>query len=249
VEPHEYQTLYAFESSYWWYKGLHRILLDTLDKLELDAGAKVLDAGCGTGQNLANISDRISRNVYGFDMSRHAAPFWAKRGLPRVCLASINEIPFPAETFDAVMSIDVLECDAVGEDAAYGEMWRILKPGGYLILVVPAYDWLMTPEHHKAVHASRRYSRSKLTALLKTRPLEVIRMTHLFGSLLPAVAVYRLALRYVSRGSDGPPTSELRAMHPAVNNLLIGIVELERRYLRFRDMPFGSSIMAVARRT
>lgn len=249
MEPHEYKTLYEFESSYWWYKGLHHILLDTLGKLPLDSDARILDAGCGTGQNLANISCRIAEDTYGFDVSRHAGPFWAKRGLHRVCLASINEIPFPRETFDAVMSIDVLECDAVDEHTAYGELWRILKPGGYLILVVPAYDWLMTPEHHKAVQASRRYSRSKLAALLKTRPLELIRMTHLFGALLPAIAAYRLGLRYLAKSSDGPPTSELRPMHPVTNNLLLGVMELERRYLRLWNLPFGSSIMAVARRS
>ena len=88
-----------------------------------------------------------------------------------------------------------------------------------MLLVVPAYQWLMTPEHHKAVHASRRYSKSRLAALLRKRSVEVIRMTHLFASLFPAVAAYRLGLRLAAGDSEGPPRSELKPMHPALNSL------------------------------
>jgi SAM-dependent methyltransferase len=249
VEAHEYATLFEFESSYWWYRSLHYILVDTLRKVGIRAEHKVLDAGCGTGQNLVNVGIQISPGgAYGFDLSAAAAPFWAKRSLHRVCLASINEIPFPSETFDAAMSVDVLECDAVGEDKAYGELCRVVKPGGYIILVVPAYDWLMTPEHHEAVHASRRYSRRRLTALILKQPVDLIRMTHLYASLLPAVAAYRLVLKYLAPRPDGPPRSELKPIHPAVNKLLMSIMGVERRLLQRWDLPFGSSIMAVARK-
>ncbi|MBI4965822.1 MAG: methyltransferase domain-containing protein [Desulfomonile tiedjei] len=249
MEAHEYATLFEFESSYWWYRSLHSILIDTLRSLGVGDRGKVLDAGCGTGQNLVNVSEHIAPGgAYGFDFSHAAAPFWAKRHLSGVCLASINEIPFQSDTFDAAMSVDVLECDAVSEDSAYGELWRVVKPGGYIILVVPAYDWLMSPEHHKAVHASRRYSRSRLTALLRKQPVDLIRMTHLFATLLPAVAVYRLFLKYLAPKPDGPPRSELKAMHPAVNELLSGVMSVERRLVRRWDLPFGSSIMAVARK-
>jgi hypothetical protein len=106
----------------------------------------------------------------------------------------------------------------------------------------------MTPEHHKAVHASRRYSKGRLAALLKERPMEVIRMTHLFGSLFPAVAAYRLGLRLTAADTNGPPRSELKPMHPVLNSLLFSIVKAERQFLRMGDLPFGSSIMAVARK-
>jgi SAM-dependent methyltransferase len=249
VETYEYATLFEFESSYWWYRSLHSVLIDTLREIGIGAQDKVLDAGCGTGQNLVNISEQIGlTGAYGFDLSSAAAPFWAKRGVRQACLASINEIPFPTATFDAAMSVDVFECDSVGEDKAYGELWRVVKPGGYLIVVVPAYDWLKSPEHHEAVRASRRYSRSRLTALMQKRSVNLIRMTHLFASLLPAVAVYRLFLKYLARRPEGPPRSELRPMSPAVNKLLLKIMGVERRLVQRRNLPFGSSIMAVARK-
>lgn len=248
MESHEYQTLYDLEPSYWWFRGLHLILLDTLSALGLKPNEPVLDAGCGTGQNLVNIDQQVTSNAYGFDVSPEAAHFCKKRGLAKICRASINDMPFAPDTFAAVVSVDVFECDSVLEEQAYGEIWRVLRPGGYMVLVVPAYAWLMTPEHHKAVHASRRYSKIRLAGLLSKRPVQVIRMTHLFASLFPIVAAYRLGLRAAAGDSNGPPRSELRPMHPALNSLLLAIVKAERQFLKATNLPFGSSILAVARK-
>jgi SAM-dependent methyltransferase len=249
VESHEYETLFNFETFYWWYRGLHLILLDTLESLELPKGPMVLDAGCGTGQNLAHINERITQAAYGFDLSSFAANFWSKRGISRACVASINEIPFASNSFDAVVSVDVLECEAVVEEKAYGEICRVLKPGGYMILVVPAYDWLMSEEHHRAVRAVRRYSRKKLSELLSNQPMQILRMTHLFGSVLPAVACYRYAERFSTRASEDRPRSELRPLNPVLNAFLFQVINLERHLLRKLDIPFGSSIMATVRKT
>jgi len=248
VEAHEYRTLFEFESSYWWYRSLHAVIVQTLLSLGLDEDATLLDAGCGTGQNLVNIREQVTEKACGFDLASEAAPFWASRNLRRMCRASINEIPFAGSSFDAVVSVDVLECDAVNEQKAVSELCRVVKPSGYILLVVPAYDWLMTPEHHKAVHASRRYSRARLAKLLRQWPLEIVRMTHVFASLLPLVAGYRLGLRYFRGHSDGEPRSELRPMHPLLNSSFIGVMSVERCLLRLMDMPFGSSIMAVVRK-
>jgi SAM-dependent methyltransferase len=248
VEAHEYQTLFEFEGYYWWYRGLHQILLDTVLSFKLSADVPVLDAGCGTGQNLVNIARNVTSKAYGFDYSAHAAGFWTRRGLDGACVASINEIPFPDQFFQAVVSVDVLECQEVDEAKACTEMFRVLKPGGYLVVVVPAYDWLMNPEHHKAVGAVRRYTRGRIRTILEQQGLEVIRTTHLFGSVFPAVASYRLVDRFRSNSSDHIPRSDLKPLPAAANSILLRIVDLERRFLKHWDVPFGSSIMAVARK-
>jgi SAM-dependent methyltransferase len=248
LEPYEYQTLFEFESFYWWYKALHSILLDTLTSLSLSSDSRILDAGCGTGQNLANIHDAVTSSVFGFDVSKHAAIFWNQRNLARNCVASINDIPFASGSFQAVVSVDVLECDQVDEGKALSEIARVLGVGGYMILVVPAYDWLIDKEHHKAVGAVRRYSRSRLLSIISRQPMELVRMTHLFGSVLPAIAGYRYVGNLLSRNKTGQPRSDLKPLNPILNRLLLNIVNVERTLMRKLDIPFGSSILAVARK-
>lgn len=248
MEPYEYETMYHLEGSYWWYRGLHGILLDVLRSLGVDSNSRVLDAGCGTGQNMARIRDSITERVYGFDYATYGARFCKKRGLPYICVASVNDIPFSSGTFDAVMSIDVLECDDVAEDRALRELVRVVRPGGYLVLVVPAYDWLLSEQHHRAVKASRRYSRGQLASLLSVQGIEIVRMTNLFATLLPVVVAYRLSLKYLDRSVKECPRSELKPMPPILNEFLFRIVDIERRFLKRVNLPFGSSILAVSKK-
>jgi SAM-dependent methyltransferase len=249
LKSYEYQTLFDLETSYWWFRGLHAILRDTLPRVGLKPDAVVLDAGCGTGQNMVNLIDNVGYDTYGFDISSHAASFWPQRKLERVCLASINDIPYRDETFDAVISVDVLECEAVIEAQAYREMWRVLRPGGILALVLPAYDWLLSEEHHKAVMANRRYSRKKVLDLLNTMPVQLVRLTNLFAGLFPFVAIYRILQPYwKKKAPSNEPRSEIKSLPYALNETLFRIVDVEKSLLRRIDLPFGSSILAVARK-
>jgi SAM-dependent methyltransferase len=248
VEAAEYRTLYDLEPTYWWFRHLHAVLADTLGGLHLRAGARVLDAGCGTGQALAGFGAMPSLQSFGFDLSEHARPFWRRRGLDRVCQASIHAVPFASGSFDAVVSVDVLECDGVDPGRAIDELVRVLAPGGHLLLVVPAYRWLLTPGHHRAVHASRRFTGPSARALIADRPLSLVRLTHLFAPVLPAVAAVRLALRALPDDRTAPARSELRPLPAILNAALERFVGLERRVLPHGDLPFGSSILVVARK-
>jgi SAM-dependent methyltransferase len=142
----------------------------------------------------------------------------------------------------------VLECEAVDEHRAVREATRVLKPGGLLLLWLPAYQFLMTPEHHKAVGAVRRYDKAGIRTLLDGEPLRIIRMTHVFAALFPAIAAFRLAVRALPRNDDQAPRSELNPLPGAVNGLLTWIMTVERRVLRYVDLPFGSSILTVCRK-
>ena len=248
VEPYEYETLFNAETSYWWFRALHAIVREALLETGLTSASSVLDAGCGTGQNLVSLVEHNNLEAFGFDISTHAASFWPRRGLTRVCVSSVNEIPFMDESFDVVVSVDVLECKAVDEIAAYSEMWRVLKPGGILLLVVPAYEWLLSEDHHKAVGASRRYSRRRLVDLLKMKPVQIIRMTNLFSSAFPLVVAYRLLQPYFKRKTASPPRSDLKPLPGFLNELLFNIANFEKGILKTFDLPFGSSILAVVRK-
>lgn len=247
MEAQEYATMAAFETSYWWYRGLHHTLADTLIRLGLPQAARLLDAGCGTGGALLHLGEHFT-STGGFDYSADAAPFWRQRGLDRCCLASINAMPYAGASFDAVLSVDVLESDAVDEAQAIRELCRVARPGAVVLFTVPAYRWLFSPQHHQAVHASRRYTRAEALRLLDGAPVEVVRATYLFGLLFPLIAVRRLFSRFFERaGADGPQ-SELRPLPKPINALFIGIMALETRLLRAVDLPFGSSILIIARK-
>lgn len=239
MEASEYRILYELETQYWWFRNLHDMLTDLLEPHD-----RVLDAGCGTGGFMLRL-----HNAYGLDISTDAARFWDERGI-RACatLASINEIPYPDNHFDAVTSIDILECDGVYDKQAYSELVRVTRPGGRIIIVVPAYQWMMTEGHHKAVHAIRRYNKQTARALADGCSVEIERITHAFAVLFPIVAGIRLHNRWQEQRGTVEIKSELQPLNPLVNSALYRLTNVERYLLRYINMPFGSSLIMVARK-
>ena len=248
---HEYQTLFDLEESYWWFRSLRGVLVDTCRQLGLSASSRILDAGCGTGKTAETLAEAVSPSIYGFDLSPLAAGFAHRRRFGGVCRASVNAIPFGDASFDAAICIDVFECDGVDEQQAYRELCRVVRPGGFLLILVPAFRWLMSPEHHRAVGASRRYTRSSLRALLAgaSTPMRLRRMTHLFMGTLPPIAAYRLWKRIKpDQRADPSPRSELRTMPGWANQLLFNAVAWERHVPPSVELPVGSSILAVVQK-
>lgn len=246
MESAEYRTLYALETDYWWFRNLHDVLCDILAR-EIPQGGTLLDAGSGTGGLLRRLQQMGAG--YGFDLSADASYFWAERGVKRQSVrANINELPYPDNCFDAVVSVDILECDGVYDLQAYHELVRAAKPGGIIIIVVPAYQWMMTRGHHTAVHAVRRYNKASVRALAEGAPLTVERVTHFFAALFPIVGGVRLWHRWQERRGEVEIKSELEPLSPLVNKTLYTLTNLERYALRYANMPFGSSLIMVARK-
>ncbi len=248
MQPYEYRTLFDHEASHWWYAGLRSTLLSIFQNLPISGSRRILDAGCGTGMNLASFRETISLQSFGFDLSADAAPFWARRGLDSVCLASINQIPYREASFDAALCVDVLECTGVSEKNACRELCRVVRPGGYIVFVVPAYRWLMDRKHHRAVHADKRYTRADLRRLWSDFPVRILRLTHLFLSLFPAVAFYRVFQRILNPDPGRQPRSDVGPVNPSLNRLLYRIAAWERRWVLGGDLPFGSSILGIVQR-
>src|SRR5687768_52616 len=125
--------MFEAEDRHWWYKGLRGVLF-ALRRLEraTTRSLKILDAGCGTGGNLAALH-KAGFDYEGFDYSPVAVGFCRARGLDNVQLGSILEVPFPERTFDIVISCDVLnDAGTADEEKALSELLRVLKPGGRL---------------------------------------------------------------------------------------------------------------------
>lgn len=242
----EYQRLSEHEDQYWWYIAQREHLLEEVGRLPLPSGARVLDAGCGTGRNLLTLTRKGGYQGYGIDVSPHAAAHWnGQAGLSRM-LASVNELPFADDSFDLVVSVDVLGCSGVQADRAMAEFRRVLSEGGYLVLLVPAYQWLRS-RHDEAVHSVHRFGRQELAALAFRNGLKVIRLGHRFMTFFPAIAGVRL-WRKRALSMRESAQSDLSPMPSWLNAGLLAIARLERRWLGRCELPFGTTLLMVARK-
>ncbi len=247
MERAEYTKLADYESWYWWYRAQRGALVDAIRGLHLPPGARVLDAGCGTGRNLAELGEHLDIFGCGVDLSRHAALHWNGSAGDHRQVASVNDLPYASSRFDAVVSVDVLYHADVDPERAVSEMARVLRPSGQAVFIVPAYQWLLS-RHDAAVHSARRFTRRELRRLMEGAQLRVDRLTHLFAPFLPAVAVWRMLTRASARASDGPAASDLGPLPRWANSLLYAVARVEQTVARHVDMPMGSTILGVGRK-
>jgi len=254
MEPLEYETLRRQEESFWWYRGLHRLIGDRVDA-SLNSippsprGVQLLDAGCGSGGMLAHLATRFGDrlDLTGIDVSPLALRPAAERGVARLARALVDRLPFADASFELILSLDVLYHRAVSDDlAAVRELRRCLRPGGRLLLHLPAFESLRSA-HDEAIHTARRYRRRPLRALLVRAGLTPHRVTYRNSVLFPALATVR-AWRRRETGGSAPPPSDVRPLPPLVDGLLGSVLEVERRWLRWADLPWGLSLLAEASR-
>jgi SAM-dependent methyltransferase len=244
MRPAEYEQMYRVEDTHWWYGALRRHVMDVVaaETRRLGRPPFVLDAGAGTGGMLAQLSP--SAEAYGVEIAPEGIHFCRKRCLTRMVRGSVSELPFAASRFDVALSLDVLYHQGVPDDAAAArELARVLRPGGLLVLNLPASEALRGA-HDTAVHTARRYSRRRVVQLLEQAGLCPIRVTYWNGLLLPLAAAARL----LSRLRPGEPVSDLHPVPPRLNAALAGALRLEAALLARVDLPFGLSLLAIARK-
>jgi len=238
----EYQRMFEAEERHWWYAGMRAISFALLaDHWPKREGSLLLDAGCGTG----NILGRLERHgrAVGVDLSEDAVEFSASRGVV-VVRGSLVALPFRSGRFDVVTCFDVLYHRWIADDrAALVELTRVLKPGGLLLLRLPAFEWLRRA-HDEAVFTRHRYTRGEVRALLAAAGLEVIRATYCNSLLLPMV-VLRSRLDSLFGGAQ---QSDLRPLPWPLAPAFRGLLETEARLLRHVSLPLGASVMALGRK-
>lgn len=243
--PREYRVMFEIEQEYWWYRGL-RVLVDELLNryAKPDRSTKILDAGCGTGKNLETFLAR--GNAWGIDIAQAAIEFCHLRGVPhdRAIVGSLLELPFPAQFFDLVFSFDVI-CNIPDDVASFAEIRRTLKPNGIVIAQLPAYDWLWSA-HDVAVGHKYRYTAENLKTKIERAGLQVERITYLNTLLFPFIALARFARRPSIQNDYAE--SDLTPLPPIINNPLATLFGAEMRTALNHNLPYGISLLAIARR-
>lgn len=246
MQANEYQKLAAYEDWYWWYRAERRILVDTIRGLNLHPGSRLLDAGCGSGRNLLELHREFDITGYGVDNSVHAAALWNGHRRADRCLGSVNALPYADGSFDALISVDVLQCRQIQPQTSMKEMARVVARGGYLVVLAPAYQWLLS-RHDQAVHAAQRFCRADLRLMAHRADLTVTRLTHLFPVFFPCIAAVRLIHKL--RLNDGTTaSSDLSRLPRWLNGVLYAVARLEQVIVRRVGAPFGSTVLLVARK-
>jgi SAM-dependent methyltransferase len=162
----------------------------------------------------------------------------------------VDSLDFPDERFDVVVSCDVIE-HIEAHEQAMGEMARVLKPGGILVLTVPAHRWLWTA-HDEALDHVRRYETAELRALIESARLEVELYSKAVAIAMPAIlgaVAYRRLLRRLT-GGDGERAEQtaLFKLPRPLNRMLIWMLDMEAWLMRYLSLPVGASLVAVARK-
>ncbi len=171
VEVDEYRKLAEAEDVMWYFHAVHGHVRRALQRtLPSPGAAELLDAGCGTGGLITRLSAlRPEWHWTGVDISPLACSWTRTRGDFKVVEASLTGLPLASASFDAVTSVDVLY-HIDDDEAALRELWRVLRPGGLVVINVPAYQWLWS-YHDEAVHSVRRYGRAEVVAKLRAAGL------------------------------------------------------------------------------
>jgi SAM-dependent methyltransferase len=244
MQESEYHNLAKMERTHWWYAGMNALAAQWVRQLPSVGAARmrILDAGCGTGGALGWLVKLGA--PCGIDL--HPLPLRLARAtrVAPVAMGDVQALPFATGCFDLVTCFDVLyHWNVTWDSQALRELTRVLRPGGWLLLRVPAHNWLRGA-HDRTVHTRHRYSRAEVLAKLRGAGLQPVRVTYANALLfLPAVL-----WRMFTRNRPATVASDVRVVPKPLNAFLTAILNLEARWLRRFNLPFGLSVMALARK-
>ena len=233
-----YASMSAQEQDHWWFVA-RRAIIDSLVRshVPLPSGARILEAGCGTGGNLSLLAQYGELDAMEYDAEARALA--TARGLCRVEAGALPDaIGFGDNRYDMIALLDVLEhIDA--DEASLKALGARLKPQGRILLTVPAAPWLWS-DHDVLHHHKRRYTMERLQKVAEGAGLKVEASGH-FNSLLFPLAVAQRAMHQLFRRNtplDARPS-------PLVNAAFQRVFAAERHLLSRISFPIGLSLYAI----
>lgn len=242
----EYESMFALEDTHWWFVG-RRQLAHTLIRQWIDflPDARILDVGCGTGGNLQTFC-RYGQ-VHGLDISPIAIDFARRRPLTRLLQASGLSIPYPDQSFQLVTIFDVLYHRwIIDDERAIFELYRVLKPGGWLLLTDSALP-LLWSRHDELYQARQRYTLKLMRQKLAVAGFEQKISSYANFLLLPIFFTVRLSMDWLPISAKN---LDRQGTFPEwLNRILTQVRNLEAAWLyRGHSLPAGSSLVCLARK-
>jgi SAM-dependent methyltransferase len=240
-----YDRYYEIEGRHWWFRGRAQIIARVIASLEIpaasSAGLRILDVGTGTGAMLPIL--RRFGEVQGVDANERAVAYCHARG-ETVLHIEDHRLPFADGSVDLLTALDVLE-HIEDDRAALREIRRVLAPEGRFVATVPANPWMWGAQDEVS-HHFRRYTAASLRSTIAGAGLAPDRITHFNTLLFPPIAAVRL-LRRLKPAGEVRSDFEMPGGEGASNRLLARLFGSEARWLRRADLPFGVSLLTVAR--
>jgi SAM-dependent methyltransferase len=233
-----FDRMAELDQTHWWYVARRRILASVIArKIALPKDALILEIGCGTGHNFEMLG-RFG-TVDGIEIDAPARAIAAARLGREISAAPLPELTGIEDgSYDLIALLDVLE-HIEGDQAALTSIRRKLKPGGRIVITVPANRWMWSA-HDRVHHHFRRYAPSSLRAVIAASGLKVEMLSHFNTVLFPLAALVRIAGKIVGReeGDDAQPPALLNAA-------FTGLFGAESHLVGRLPMPFGVSLLAI----
>ncbi|MBU0700587.1 class I SAM-dependent methyltransferase [bacterium] len=233
----------ATENHHWWHRARRHIIFTLLAKYVPKGQQSILDVGCGPGTTIGHL-EKFGR-VMGIDVSYDAVKFCKGRGHEHIVCASAESLPMKDNSFSLITMLDVLE--HIEDDmSVLCEIARICKPNGTIVLTTPAYQFLWGDIDEICKH-KQRYTASELCNKLKAAGLQIERVSYMNALLLPVTWLSRRLKAVIGMGK--PLQSPFDKCYPAwVTSTLESLFRLEAVFLKAWDLPFGVSIICIARK-
>lgn len=243
--------MFELEDHHWWYQGRLALTMRMLERYKPKPAdgqrIRLLDIGCGTGMFMERLGEEFM--PFGLDFSHQALEFTSRRlktkpGGVRLLQADSQVIPLADNSFDMVTAFDIIE-HVEGDTKVVSEMHRILRPGGVLMVNVPAHPALWGP-HDVSLHHKRRYRKAQLGALFDPALWNRLRLTYAFASIFPPAAAIRTTRRIFPQ--RGEPQADAKPTAPWLNQLLKGWHNIEAGVIDRVGSPMGLSLVTIQRK-
>jgi SAM-dependent methyltransferase len=235
------------EARHFWFRGFRWFVTPLVHRaLDGRQAPRILDCGCGTGANL----DLLGRfgTPFGFDLSPVGLRIGLAAGRRRLARASVTAAPLPDNCFDLVTSFDVLYSLPDGDErAAVAEMYRVTRPGGFVLVNVAAMQ-ILRGDHSVLSHEVRRYSRDSLHRLLTGAGFNIVRLTYTNQTLFFPLLAVRAVHRWRGLASERDAQREIAVPPAPINAVLSALLFAESLWIRWFDGRFGSSLLCLARK-
>ena len=244
-----YEEYHDISEWHWWYKGRRRIIFSILEKyFNHKILFNILDVGCGPGEMLNDLSK--FGKIFSVDCDLKAIKICIQKGCLNTCISEAENLPYRESFFSLVLMLDVLE-HLDSDENGLKEAVRVCKPGGIILLTVPAFQFLWGNQDIVSNHR-RRYSIKDLNALVNSKELNVIKVSYFNFFLFPIISALRVLRNLMLNDYKKVETtvkSDFSINKPGLfNNILTAIFSLECKFIDFLDFPVGSSIICVLKK-